>query len=197
MCCDIFSFEFSGDQCEFLLFPTHEIHTVQYTLCTTSRFVKMQIIRRLKILNGNCLGEALILQFNMPTSANQPGNVGLRDPGVSGRADVFSWTFILSSVAAAGLAVSLLTQGVREVVISGTQRQSDIETWKEQEEVTGKQTGKINKKKQNSANRSIFHICAVLLWQYLISVSCESARIALFPKVQWVRWVIFLGLSVF
>lgn len=57
----------------------------------------------------------------------QPGDVGLRDPGVSGWADVFSRAFILSGMAAAGLAVSLLTQSVWEVVISATQRQSDIE----------------------------------------------------------------------
>lgn len=41
-------------------------------------------------------------------------------------------------MAAAGLAVSLLTQSVREVVISGTGRQRDIQTWKEEEEVTEK-----------------------------------------------------------
>lgn len=73
---------------------------------------------------------------------NQPRNVSLRDPGVSGWADVFSWAFILSSVAAAGLAVSLLTQSVGEAVISGTKRHSDIETWIEREWVTEKPTGK-------------------------------------------------------
>lgn len=44
-------------------------------------------------------------------------------------------------MAAAGLAVSLLTQSVREVVISGTGRQRDIQTWKEEEEVTEKKSG--------------------------------------------------------
>lgn len=80
----------------------------------------------------------------MQQCVNQPGDIGLRDPGVSGRADVFSRAFILSSVATAGLAVSLLTQSVWEVVISGTQRRSDIETWKEQEEVTEKTADKKN-----------------------------------------------------
>lgn len=126
---------------------------------------------------------------------NQPGYIGLRDPGVSGRADVFSQAFLLSSVAAAGLAVSLLTQSVWEVVVPGTQRQSDIETWKEQEEVTEKPT--VKNKKEKSANQSIFHICTVLRWQHLISVSCESARLPLSLKVQRVRWVIFPALSVF
>lgn len=47
-------------------------------------------------------------------------------------------------MAAAGFAVSLLTQGVGEVVISGTWRQRDIQTWKEEEEVTGKKKADIS-----------------------------------------------------
>lgn len=77
------------------------------------------------------------VNFNPP---HQPCDVGLGDPRVGGRGHVFSRASVLSGVAAAGLAVSLLTQGVREAVISGTWRQRDIQTWKE-EEVTGKKRG--------------------------------------------------------
>jgi len=43
---------------------------------------------------------------------NQPADIGLRDPGVGARADVLSQAFIVPGVAAAGLAVGLLTQSV-------------------------------------------------------------------------------------
>ena len=77
---------------------------------------------------------------------NQPCKVRLRDPGLIRSTNVFPRAFILSGMAtAAGLAVSLLTESVGEVVISGAQRQSDIETWKEEEE------------KEKSALQSIFH----------------------------------------
>lgn len=55
-------------------------------------------------------------------TVNRPRDVGLRDPGVGGWGHVFSRASVLSGVAAAGLAVSLLTQSVGEVVISGTWR---------------------------------------------------------------------------
>lgn len=40
---------------------------------------------------------------------DRPGDVGLGDPGVGGRAHVFPRTLVFSRVSAAGLAVSLLT----------------------------------------------------------------------------------------
>lgn len=86
-------------------------------------------------------------------------------------------------MATAGLAVSLLTQSVWEVVISGTQRQCDIETWKEQE-VIDKPT--VEKKRDKSANQSIFYICSVLQYQYFPSVSWESACVTT-PTPQGLR----------
>lgn len=88
-------------------------------------------------------------------------------------------------MATAGLAVSLLTQSVWEVVISGTQRQCDIETWKKQE-VIDKPTVK-KKKRDKSANQSIFYICSVLQYQYFPSVSWESACVTPTPTPQGLR----------
>lgn len=59
-------------------------------------------------------------------AGHQPCDVGLRDVGVSGWAHVFAWTFILPGLAAAGLTVGLLTQSVREVVISAMHTQNEF-----------------------------------------------------------------------
>lgn len=86
-------------------------------------------------------------------------------------------------MATAGLAVSLLTQSVWEVVISGTQRQCDIETWKEQE-VTDKPT--VKKKGTNQQISQSF-VCSVLQYQYFPSVSWESACVTPTPAPQSLR----------
>lgn len=56
---------------------------------------------------------------------------------------------------------------------------------------------KWQKKRRNQQISRSFIFCTGLRWQYLISVSRESARLPLSPKVQRVGWVIFLGLSLF
>lgn len=90
-------------------------------------------------------------------------------------------------MATAGLAVSLLTQSVWEVVISGTQRQCDIETWKEQEVIDKPTVKQKEKKRDKSANQSIFYICSVLQYQYFPSVSWESACVTPTPTPQGLR----------
>lgn len=123
--------------------------------------------------------------------SNQPCDVCLRDPGVSGWDDIFSRAFILRSVAAAGLAVSLLTQSVGEVVIPGTQRQSDIEARRKDKWHKHQQ-----KKRQKSAYQSIFHICTHPDGRYLIVVF-QTVSTSLSAKAQRDRWVMLLDLSVF
>lgn len=128
-----------------------------------------------------------VQQCSYRAVGNQPGDIGLRDPDVRGWAQVFPRAFLLSGVAAAGLAVSLLTQSVWETVIP---EDRDTEWHWDMERASG--SDRKDEKKTKSANQSIFHICMVLRWQYLISVFCESACLP--PpslKVPRVRWVIF------
>ena len=51
-----------------------------------------------------------------------PADVGLRDAAVGGGARALGGALVLRSVAAAGLAVRLLTQGVGEAVVTGAQK---------------------------------------------------------------------------
>lgn len=99
-------------------------------------------------------------------------------------------------MATAGLAVSLLTQSVWEVVISGTQRQCDIETRKEQE-VIDKPT--VKKKKKGQISKSVN-----LLYLFSSSLSVFSIRFLRVSMchphphpVYGVRWVIVPNLSAF
>lgn len=105
----------------------------------------------------NNMFQPICIDFFGLQGRNVPGDVGLRNPGISGRADVLPWAFILPSMATACLAVSFLTQSVWEIIITVKQRQSDIETWNDQQEGTDK--ANRTAKRGNSANRWVCHIC--------------------------------------